>query len=224
MFSGIIETTGTVTKIDAIAAGVRLRLRTTLPTQEISLGESICTNGACLTVTAIEADQLSFDVSAESLRRTTLGELQVGDRVNLERSLRLEDRLSGHLVWGHVDGVGHVTAIQPEGDSFLYTFALPAELSRYLVEKGSVAVDGISLTVFACQPTAFTCAIIPHTHTVTTLHQRKPGDRVNIEGDMQGKYIEKFVQDVLEGMLAAPLQSIRDEVAALRQQIEQKDG
>ena len=224
MFSGIIETTGTVTKIDAIAAGVRLRLRTTLPTQEISLGESICTNGACLTVTAIEADQLSFDVSAESLRRTTLGELQVGDRVNLERSLRLEDRLSGHLVWGHVDGVGHVTAIQPEGDSFLYTFALPAELSRYLVEKGSVAVDGISLTVFACQPTAFTCAIIPHTHTVTTLHQRKPGDRVNIEGDMQGKYIEKFVQDVLEGMLATPLQSIRDEVAALRQQIEQKDG
>ena len=224
MFSGIIETTGTITKVDPIAAGVRLRLRTNLPTQEISLGESICTNGACLTVTAIEADQLSFDVSAESLRRTTLGELQVGDRVNLERSLRLEDRLSGHLVWGHVDGVGQVTSVQPEGDSFLYTFALPAELSRYLVEKGSVAVDGISLTVFDCQPTTFTCAIIPHTHTVTTLHQRKPGDRVNIEGDMQGKYIEKFVQDVLEGMLATPLQSIRDEVTALRKQIEQKDG
>ena len=224
MFSGIIETTGTITKINPIAEGVRLRLRTNLPTQEISLGESICTNGACLTVTSIEADQLSFDVSAESLRRTTLGELQVGDRVNLERSLRLEDRLSGHLVWGHVDGVGHITSIQPEGDSFLYTFALPAELSRYLVEKGSVAVDGISLTVFDCKPTAFTCAIIPHTHTVTTLHRRKPGDRVNIEGDMQGKYIEKFVQDVLEGILAAPLQSIRDEVAVLRKQIEQKDG
>ena len=224
MFSGIIETTGTITKISPLAEGVRLSLRTNLPTQEISLGESICTNGACLTVTAIEADQLSFDVSAESLRRTTLGALQVGDGVNLERSLRLEDRLSGHLVWGHVDGVGQVTSIQPEGDSFLYTFAIPAELSRYLVEKGSVAVDGISLTVFDCQPTAFTCAIIPHTHTVTTLHQRQPGDRVNIEGDMQGKYIEKFVQDVIEGMLAAPLQSIRDEVAALRQQIERKDG
>ena len=224
MFSGIIETTGTITKIDPLTEGVRLRLQTNLPTQEISLGESICTNGACLTVTAIEADQLSFDVSAESLRRTTLGELQVGDRVNLERSLRLEDRLSGHLVWGHVDGVGQVTSVQPEGDSFLYTFALPAELSRYLVEKGSVAVDGISLTVFDCRPTTFTCAIIPHTHTVTTLHQRKPGDRVNIEGDMQGKYIEKFVQDVLEGMLATPLQSIRDEVTALRKQIEQKDG
>ena len=224
MFSGIIETTGTITKVSPLAEGVRLSLRTNLPTQEISLGESICTNGACLTVTAIEADQLSFDVSAESLRRTTLGALQVGDGVNLERSLRLEDRLSGHLVWGHVDGVGQVTSIQPEGDSFLYTFAISAELSRYLVEKGSVAVDGISLTVFDCQPTAFTCAIIPHTHTVTTLHQRQPGDRVNIEGDMQGKYIEKFVQDVIEGMLAAPLQSIRDEVAALRQQIERKDG
>ena len=224
MFSGIIETTGTITNISPLAEGVRLSLRTNLPSQEISPGESICTNGACLTVTAIEADQLSFDVSAESLRRTTLGALQVGDGVNLERSLRLEDRLSGHLVWGHVDGVGQVTSIQPEGDSFLYTFAIPAELSRYLVEKGSVAVDGISLTVFDCQPTAFTCAIIPHTHTVTTLHQRQPGDRVNIEGDMQGKYIEKFVQDVIEGMLAAPLQSIRDEVAALRKQIERKDG
>ena len=224
MFSGIIETTGTITNISPLAEGVRLSLRTNLPSQEISPGESICTNGACLTVTAIEADQLSFDVSAESLRRTTLGALQVGDGVNLERSLRLEDRLSGHLVWGHVDGVGQVASIQPEGDSFLYTFAIPAELSRYLVEKGSVAVDGISLTVFDCQPTAFTCAIIPHTHTVTTLHQRQPGDRVNIEGDMQGKYIEKFVQDVIEGMLAAPLQSIRDEVAALRQQIERKDG
>ena len=175
MFSGIIETTGTITKIDTIAEGVRLRLQTNLLTQEISLGESICTNGACLTVTAIEADQLSFDVSAESLRRATLGELQVDDSVNLERSLRLEDRLSGHLVWGHVDGVGRVTSIKPEGDSFLYTFALPAELSRYLVEKGSVAVDGISLTVFDCQPTAFTCAIIPphpHGHHATSAQAR----------------------------------------------------
>ena len=224
MFSGIIETTGTITQIDTIAEGVCLRLRTSIPTQEISQGESICTNGACLTVTAIEADQLSFDVSAESLRRTTLGELQVGDSVNMERSLRLEDRLSGHLVWGHVDGVGQVTAIRPEGDSLLYTFAIPTELSRYLVEKGSVAVDGISLTVFDCQPTAFTCAIIPHTHAVTTLHQRQPGDRVNIEGDMQGKYIEKFVQEAVEGMLTAPLQALRDELAALRRQIERKDG
>ena len=133
MFSGIIETTGTITKIDTLAEGARLRLRTSIPIQEISLGESICINGACLTVTAIEADQLDFDVSAESLRRTTLGELQVGASVNLERSLRLEDRLSGHLVWGHVDGIGHVTAIRPEGDSFLYTFAIqPNSVATWL--------------------------------------------------------------------------------------------
>ena len=222
MFSGIIETTGTITQIDTFAEGVRLILRTSLPTQEISLGESICTNGTCLTVTAIEADQLSFDVSAESLRRTTLGERHVGDSVNLERSLRLEDRLSGHLVFGHVDGVGHVKSIQPEGDSFLYTFAIPAELSRYLVEKGSVAVDGISLTVFHCTPTEFTCAIIPHTHQVTTLHQRQPGERVNIEADMQGKYIEKFVRGVVEETVAAQLQALRDELTGLRRQVEQK--
>jgi len=126
------------------------------------LGESICINGTCLTMVAIGEAELSFDVSAESLRRTNLGDLQPGNQVNLERSLRVNDRLSGHLVFGHVDGVGRVKAIQPDGDSFLYTFEIPPDLSRYLVEKGSVAVDGISLTVFHCQPTEFTCAIIPH--------------------------------------------------------------
>ena len=222
MFSGIIETTGTITTIEEIAEGVRLSLRTRIPAQEVSMGESICTNGTCLTVTATEADLLSFDVSAESLRRTNLGDLQVGHIVNLERSLRLEDRLSGHFVFGHVDGVGHVKSVEPEGDSFLYTFSIPEELSRYLVEKGSVAVDGISLTVFGCTSTQFRCAIIPHTHEVTTLHQRKPGDRVNIEGDMQGKYIEKFVQEAVEGTLASQLQSLRDELSSLRKQVEQK--
>ena len=222
MFSGIIETTGTITRIDTIDEGVRLTLRTSIPRQEVNMGESICTNGTCLTVTLIGKDELSFDVSAESLRRTTLDDLQISDNVNLERSLRLDDRLSGHLVFGHVDGVGQVQSIQPEGDSFLYTFTIPTELSRYLVEKGSVAVDGISLTVFDCKPTEFTCAIIPHTHEVTTLRRRKPGDRVNIEGDMQGKYIEKFVQEAVEGTLAAQLQPLRDEIGALRKQVEQK--
>ena len=219
MFSGIIETTGTIIQIDAIAEGVQLTLSSSLPVAEISLGESICVNGTCLTVTVVGQQTLSFDVSAESLRRTNLGDLKVGDTVNLERSLRLEDRLSGHLVFGHVDGVGRIAAIQPEGDSFLYTFEIPQELSRYLVEKGSVAVDGISLTVFHCQPTAFSVAIIPHTHQVTTLHQRKPGDRVNIETDMQGKYIENFVKGAVEDSLARPLQELRDEVAALKQQL-----
>lgn len=219
MFSGIVETTGTITRIDRTVEGARLTLSTTIPTAEISLGESICINGTCLTVVTIGEADLSFDVSAESLRRTNLGDLQPGDQINLERSLRVNDRLSGHLVFGHVDGVGRVKAIQPDGDSFLYTFEIPADLSRYLVEKGSVAVDGISLTVFHCRPTEFTCAIIPHTHQVTTLQARNPGNRVNIECDMQGKYIEKFVQEAVAGFLSGPLQELRDEIAALRQQI-----
>ncbi len=221
MFSGIIETTGTITQIEQIAEGVQLSLSTSVPLAEISLGESICINGTCLTVTLIGETSLSFDVSAESLRRTNLGDLKAGDTVNMERSLHLDDRLSGHLVFGHVDGVGRVASIQPEGDSFLYTFEIPRELSRYLVEKGSVAVDGISLTVFHCQPTSFTCAIIPHTHEVTTLKRRKPGDRVNIESDMQGKYIENFVKEAVEGALAGPMQELRAEVAALKQQLKE---
>ncbi|NOT57799.1 MAG: riboflavin synthase, partial [Deltaproteobacteria bacterium] len=219
MFSGIIETTGTLTAVAKTEVGARLTLTSTLPLAEISLGESICINGTCLTVTEIGVTTLSFDVSAESLRRTNLGNLTVGDAVNVERSLRMSDRLSGHVVSGHVDGVGQVDTIVPEGDSFLYTFAIPADLSRYLVEKGSVAVDGISLTVFHCTPTHFTCAIIPHTHHVTTLHRRKPGDPVNIEVDMQGKYIEKFIQDAVATALAGPLQALRDELAVLRRQI-----
>ncbi len=219
MFSGIIETTGTITSLVHSQAGARITLTPNLPLADISRGESICINGVCLTVTTIHDTALSFDVSAESLRRTTLGDLQPGDLVNIERSLRLHDRLSGHLVFGHVDGVGHITAIQPEGDSFLYTFAIPPDLGRYLVEKGSVAVDGISLTVFHCQPTAFTCAIIPHTYQVTTLHTKKPGDRVNIENDMQSKYIEKFVHEAVSSFLAGPLQELRQELAALRRAI-----
>jgi riboflavin synthase len=216
MFSGIIEITGTITAIEQINEGARLFLTSQIPLSEVNLGESICVNGTCLTVTAIGDATLSFDVSAESLRRTNLGGLKPGDLVNLERSLRVNDRLSGHVVSGHVDGVGTVKSIQPEGDSFLYTFTVPPELGRYLVEKGSVAVDGISLTVFRCRPTEFTCAVIPHTHHVTTLHARKPGDRVNIENDMQGKYVEKFVQEALAG----PLQALREEVAELRRQIQ----
>jgi len=222
MFSGIIEATGTITAIDRSNEGARLFLSTRIPLAEISLGESICVNGTCLTVTAIGEQTLSFDVSAESLRRTNLGDLQPGSLVNLERSLRVNDRLSGHVVSGHVDGVGQVKAIQPEGGSFLYTFAIPPDLGRYVVEKGSIAVDGISLTVFRCSATEFTCAIIPHTHRVTTLHAKRPRDRVNIENDMQGKYLEKFVHEALAGALAGPLQELRNEIIALRQQISRK--
>jgi len=220
MFSGIIETTGTITAVEQTNAGAQLTLTTTIPLTEVSLGESICINGTCLTVTEIGTTTLSFDVSAESLRRTNLGNLTVGDQVNLERSLRVNDRLSGHVVSGHVDGVGRVQSIVPEGDSFLYTFEIPSDLGRYLVEKGSIAVDGISLTVFHCTSTGFSCAIIPHTYQVTTLHRRKPGDHVNIEVDMQGKYIEKFVQEAVASALAGPLQELRDQIAVIRHQIQ----
>jgi riboflavin synthase len=219
MFSGIIETTGKITAIDQTTDGAKLTLTSNIPAAEVSLGESICINGACMTVTAVSETELSFDVSVESLRRTNLGDLQPGSLVNLERSLRLNDRLSGHIVSGHVDGVGRIQSVQPEGDSFLYTFEIPRELSRYLVEKGSVAVDGISLTVFRCQSTSFTCAIIPHTYQVTTFHAKNPGDKVNIECDMQGKYIEKFVSDAVSSFLSGPLQELRSELAALRQKI-----
>ena len=219
MFSGIIETTGKITTVEQTDDGAKLTLTSNIPSAEISLGESICINGACMTVTASGETELSFDVSAESLRRTNLGELRAGSVVNLERSLRMNDRLSGHIVSGHVDGVGRVQSIQPEGESFLYTFEIPAELSRYVVEKGSIAVDGISLTVFHCKPTSFTCAIIPHTHQVTTLHARKPGNTVNIECDMQGKYIEKFVSEAVSRFLSGPVQELRNEIAALRQKI-----
>lgn len=220
MFSGIIETIGKITAVEQTTAGAQLILTTIIPLTEVSLGESICVNGTCLTVTAIGATTLSFDVSAESLRRTNLGDLTVGDQVNLERSLRASDRLSGHVVSGHVDGVGRVNSIVPEGESFLYTFDIPPDLGRYLVEKGSIAVDGISLTVFHCTATGFSCAIIPHTHQVTTLHGKKPGDRVNIEVDMQGKYIEKFVQEAVASALAGPLQELRNEIAAIQQQLQ----
>ncbi len=220
MFSGIIETTGTITAVERTIAGAQLTLTTTIPLTQVSLGESICVNGTCLTVTVIDETTLSFDVSAESLRRTNLGDLTVGDQVNLERSLRVSDRLSGHVVSGHVDSVGRVKSIVPEGESFLYTFEIPADLGRYLVEKGSIAVDGISLTVFHCTSAGFSCAIIPHTHQVTTLHGKRPGDRVNIEVDMQGKYIEKFVQEAVASALAGPLQELRNEIAVIRQQLQ----
>ena len=193
MFSGIVESTGTITRVDRTAAGARLTLSTDIPVAEVSLGESICINGTCLTVVAIGGAELSFDVSAESLRRTNLGDLRPGDQINLERSLRVNDRLSGHLVFGHVDGVGRVKAIRPDGDSFLYTFEVPPDLGRYLVEKGSVAVDGISLTVAALHEDAFDVQIIPHTWTHTNLRGARVGTRVNLECDVIGKYVARAV-------------------------------
>lgn len=192
MFSGIIERVGEVTALTPTAGGAaRLTIRG--GPRRLATGESIAVSGACMTVTRARGDTFTVDVSAESLRRTTLGTLRPGARVNLERSLRLADRLSGHLVFGHVDGIGAVRAITREGDAALYRFTLPALLGRFLVEKGSIAVDGVSLTVFACSARAFSVAVIPHTLAVTTLGDRRPGDRVNLESDMLARYVEEAV-------------------------------
>ncbi len=191
VFSGIVEAVGTVA---AIAGDESRRLTVAAPFADLALGESVCVSGACMTVTATGAGTFDFDVSPESLRRTTLGELAPGASVNLERSLRLGDRLSGHLVFGHVDGVGRLVSLTPDADFTLYRFAAPAEMDRYLVEKGSIAVDGVSLTVFSCEAGAFTVAVIPHTASVTTLGHLRPGTPVNLEADMIGKYVEKLVR------------------------------
>jgi riboflavin synthase len=192
MFSGIIQRVGEVTALTpARPGGARLTIRG--GPRGLAIGESVAVSGACMTVTRVRGETFVVDVSEESLRRTTLGALRPGARVNLERSLRLADRLSGHLVFGHVDGIGALRSITREGDGALYRFTLPASLGRYLVDKGSIAVDGISLTVFACTPRSFTVAVIPHTLAVTTLRDRRPADRVNLESDMLARYVEQAV-------------------------------
>jgi riboflavin synthase len=189
MFTGIIEATGRVRKIEPRGGGTRVTLETPRPLRALALGESIAVNGACLTVIAMRGRQFTVEVSPETLRRTTLGGLAAGTRVNLERALRVGDRLGGHIVQGHVDGVGTLDAITPDREWSLYRFHAPAALAPYLVEKGSIAVDGVSLTLFACRGTRFTVALIPHTLAVTTLGARRPGDRVNVEADVLLKQI-----------------------------------
>lgn len=195
MFTGIIEDLGTITAIKRSSQGAVVTIRTALPMARIKLGDSIAVNGACLTVTVKARGAISMDVSEETLRRTGLGDLQTGDRVNLERCLTLDKLIGGHLVSGHVDGVGRIVAIEPEGDSRLYTFEIPAPQAHYLVEKGSITLDGISLTVFKIRGRRFTAALIPHTLKMTTLGFKRVGDHVNVESDMLVKYVERIIGD-----------------------------
>jgi len=197
LFTGIIEDLGTVVGIKRTNKGALLSFATTLPLGRISIGDSIAVNGACLTVVRKQRGNrratIAMDVSAETLRCTTLGSLAVGDRVNLERCLTLDKLLGGHLVSGHVDGVGKIFSIAPEGDSKLYTFEVAPAQARYLVEKGSVAIDGVSLTVFAIAGRRFSVALIPHTLKLTTLGKKEPGAAVNVESDMLVKYVERIL-------------------------------
>ena len=190
MFSGIVEAVGRVREASASPAGKQIWIEA--PFDRLAIGESICVSGVCLTVTTTSPGVFAADVSPETLRRSTLARLGAGNEVNLEQSLRLGDRLSGHLVFGHVDGIGRLIALRPEGESSLYEFEAPQTVSRYLVEKGSVAVDGVSLTVFGCEDGRFSVAVIPHTARGTTLGKLAPGDAVNLESDMIAKYVEKL--------------------------------
>ncbi|BCS33897.1 riboflavin synthase [Luteitalea sp. TBR-22] len=188
MFTGLIEATGKVRGLAPVPGGQRLTIETDLASS-LALGDSVATSGVCLTVVALEPGAWSADVSPETLRVTALGSLAPGSFVNLERPLAVGSRLGGHFVQGHVDGTGRVEAVRPEGDFYRVTVSYPAALAAYFIEKGSVAVDGISLTVAALADRTFDVQIIPHTWTATTLRHAVPGTIVNLECDMVGKYV-----------------------------------
>ena len=194
MFTGIIQTVGRLEERRPSGSGARLTIATPRQLPGLVVGESVAVNGACLTVTSLAAKRFAVDVSPETLRRTTLGGIAGGTRINLERALRLGDRLGGHLVQGHVDGVGRLAAIRSEGDWRAYRFQVPAALAPYIVRKGSIAVDGVSLTVAACGDASFTVALIPHTLAQTTLGDRRPGDRVNLEADVMLKQVAALLR------------------------------
>ncbi|MEW6426564.1 MAG: riboflavin synthase [Thermodesulfobacteriota bacterium] len=193
MFTGIIAGKGKILEKRPLGGGMLFAVEADFDLPDPEEGESIAVNGVCLTATTIRGRRFTVDVSPESLSRTILGELAVGDLVNLERALKISDRLGGHLVSGHVDGVSRVLERKPEGDFTRFTFSVQPELARYIIEKGSITVNGISLTVNRCDDLSFSVAIIPHTLAVTTLGEVQQGDRVNIEVDLIGKYVEKLL-------------------------------
>ncbi|HML96411.1 MAG TPA: riboflavin synthase [Thermodesulfobacteriota bacterium] len=193
MFTGIVEDTGVVKSVDKRDGESTFTISVgKMDLGEAALGDSIAVNGACLTVTTLGGNEFTVDASHETLSRTTLGAIAPGSRVNLERALKSGDRLGGHIVNGHVDGVGEVVSKTKSGGSYVFRFSIPEELAKYVVEKGSVAVDGVSLTVNSAEGSEFTVNIIPFTLAETTFGGLGPGSRVNIECDIIAKYVEKL--------------------------------
>jgi riboflavin synthase len=198
MFTGLIETVATVEGMH----GKSLRVDLALLAPEVEIGDSIAVNGTCLTVADRSSSVCVFDVSGETAARTTLGQLRNGDQVNVERALRVSDRIGGHFVTGHVDGVGVIERVTRDA----LEISLPGELIATVIEKGSIAVDGISLTVASLSSTGFTAAIVPHTFSNTNLRDRKTGDRANIETDVLGKYVKRFMHPEQGGITLADLE------------------
>jgi riboflavin synthase len=192
MFTGLVESLGTVTRVADTGAGRRLSASDRMAPR-LEVGESIAVNGACLTVVVLRGDEFDFDVGPETLLKTNLGALKAGDRVNLERSLRVGDRLGGHFVQGHVDGVGIVDARLRQGEWEDVWFRCPTELTPLMVPKGSIAVDGVSLTLVNIEASRFSIMLIPHTQVMTTLGFKQAGDSVNIETDMLAKHVAKLI-------------------------------
>ena len=193
MFTGIVRELGRVASIEGGAGGVRLELDAPATAPTVGLGDSVAVNGCCLTVVGSDGGRLAFDAVPETLRRTTLGALRPGDPVNVEPALRVGDPLGGHFVQGHVDGVGRVQSIEAEGDGLRAFVAAAPEILRYCVEKGSITVEGVSLTVAELADDAFAVALIPHTLAETTLSELAPGREVNLEVDLLAKYAERLL-------------------------------
>ena len=194
MFTGIVEAVGTIAALEPRGSQVGVVVEARGVVEGVRIGDSIAVNGACLTVTKIDAGRLHFDAVRETLDRTSLGDQRVGARVNLERAMRADGRLDGHIVQGHVDGTGRVADLSRDGDDVRFAVECGSEIARYLVPKGSVAIDGVSLTVVGASAAGFDVALIPHTLVATNLGDRRLGDRVNLEADVLGKYVVRYLE------------------------------
>ncbi len=195
MFTGLVEEVGKVREIKKSSKGAKLKVECKNVLEGTKIGDSIAVNGVCLTVVELGENFLSFDISYETLRRSSLSLIKPGSPVNLERALKLGDRLGGHILQGHVDTTTKITAIKREGEGYTFTFKLPKAYTHLVVEKGSIGIDGISLTIADIFPDSFTVSVIPHTFEKTNLKFKKPGDAINLEFDIIGKYVEKMLKE-----------------------------